>query len=173
MSLKLEKAKTIQVSIDKLWKILVDDFENIADWSSSVLASEAKVDATVPADAPLSGRVCQVPGIGATDESFTEFDAENYSFTFSLKGERMPGFVSNLQNRWDLHQVDADRTEVRNTVTADISGVMGAIMKPMMKNRFSKSLDVILADLAHYAEKDEISPAKVAFNEKHAQRLAG
>ena len=84
----------------------------------------------------------------------------------------MPGFVSNLQNRWDLRQVDANNTEVRNRVTADISGLIGTIMKPMMKNRFSKSLDVILEDLAHYAEKGEVSPAKVAFNAKQIQRAA-
>ena len=74
MGIEISKKATISVSADKVWSILADDFDKIGEWARAVDSSGPNVNAEAPEGANVGGRVCQAPGFGAIDETFTSFE---------------------------------------------------------------------------------------------------
>lgn len=171
MGLRIERTTTINVSADELWAILIGDFENVSRWASAVHASRSH-NTIVPDGATVGGRVCTLPGFGDTEESFTHLNAQGRSFAYSVEASGLPGFVADLQNHFELRVLGASKTELRNTVTADLRGLLGAIMKPMMARRFNRLLQTTLDDLTHYAETGQVSPGKRKAQAKRLERAA-
>ena len=90
MGIEVSKKATINVSADRLWSILADEFDKIGEWASGIDSSGPNPDAAILEGAPMGGRVCQVPGFGDIDETFTSFNAENRSFAFAATAHQDP-----------------------------------------------------------------------------------
>ena len=77
--MNFRNSTTIDASPDTLWAILATDYNNIGDWTTTVLHSEQDPD--LPEG---EGRVIQVPRLGEVHEPIRHFDAEKRTFTFEV-----------------------------------------------------------------------------------------
>jgi hypothetical protein len=160
MGLNISKQATIDVSADELWAILADNFDKVGVWARGVDSSAPNTAAEIPDGAGVGGRVCQAPGFGAIEETFTAFDQEERSYAFEATASKIPSFVRNITNHTTVKALGPDRSEVQIRITADTDGVRGALVKPVMVRKFGRGIDQILEDLTVYAESGEISDEK-------------
>ena len=56
------------------------------------------------------GRVCQVVGLGQTDERIVAFDPETRTLSYTLQAEKLPPALSRMQNTWTVR---ADAVHLR------------------------------------------------------------
>lgn len=160
MGLEVTKKTEVNVSADRLWSILADDFDKVGDWSRAVDSSGPVASGEIPEGSAMSGRVCEAPGFGAIDESFVAFDAEQRTYAFTATASKIPSFVRNITNHTSVKALGANRSEVQMTVTADLDGVRGALVKPMMARKFGGTLGGLMEDITVYAESGNISDKK-------------
>jgi hypothetical protein len=160
MGMEISKNAIINVSADRLWSILANDFDKIGEWASGVDSSGPNTDAAVPEGASVSGRVCQVPGLGAVNETFTSFDPGERSYEFAATASKIPNFVRNLTNHTVVNALGPEQSELQLKITVDAPGIRGALVKPVLTRKFSKSIDVFLEDLKIFAESGKISSQK-------------
>jgi len=163
----VKRKTTIDATVEELWKILSGGFNDVGTWASGVNWSKPNPQATEVLDgAPTGGRICDVPGFGRTDERIIRFDVESHTIGYNATSEKMPGFVSNLQNIWNLREAGPEAARVSSNLTADVRGIRGVVMGPMMKSRFGKAIDRFIEDLRVYAETGEVSEHKRRRQEK-------
>ena len=160
MGLEISKKATINVSADRLWSILADDFDKIGEWARTVDSSAPNTSAEIPEGATVGGRVCQAPGFGAINETFTQFDPEQRTYAFKATASKIPSFVNNLTNHTAVKEVGPDRAEVHLRITADTDGLRGAMIKPMMTRKFNGAIDNLLEDITIFAESGQVSSQK-------------
>jgi hypothetical protein len=160
MGIEVTKNAIVNVGADRLWSILADDFDKIGEWARGVDSSGPNTDAAVPDGASVGGRVCQVPGFGAINETFTSFDPVERSYAFEATASKIPSFVRNLTNHTSVKSLGPDQSEVQLRLTADTVGVRGALVKPVMTRKFSRAIDVVIEDLKIFAESGKISSEK-------------
>lgn len=160
MGLEISKKATVNVSADRLWSILADDFDKIGEWARRVDSSAPNTSAEVPDGAAVGGRVCQAPGFGAINETFTQFDPQQRTYAFKATASKIPSFVSNITNHTAVTAIGPDRAEVQLSITADTRGLRGAMVKPLMTRKFSAALDDTLEDMTIFAESGQISNQK-------------
>jgi hypothetical protein len=160
MGMEISKNAIVNVSADRLWSILADDFDNIGEWASGVDSSGPKTDAPVPEGASVGGRICQVPGLGAVNEAFTSFDPVERSYAFEATASNIPSFVRNLTNHTVVKSLGPEQSEVQLKITADTEGVEGAQAEPELTRQFSQTIDGFLEDLKIFAESGQISSQK-------------
>jgi len=163
----VKRETTIDATVEELWQILSGAFNDVGTWASGVNWSKPNSQATEVLDgAPTGGRICDVPGFGRTDERIIRFDVESHTIGYNATSEKIPGFVSNLQNIWNLRETGPEATRVSSNLTADVRGIRGVVMGPMMKARFGKAVDRFIEDLRVYAETGEVSEHKRRRQEK-------
>jgi hypothetical protein len=160
MGMEVSKSAIVNVSADRLWTILADDFDKVGDWARGVDSSGPNTDAAVPEGASVGGRVCQAPGFGAINETFTSYDPVEHSYALEATASKIPSFVRNITNHTLVKPLGAEQSEVQLRITADTPGLRGALVKPMITRKFSKGLDGILEDLKIFAETGKISSEK-------------
>ena len=160
MSLSIEKEIVVDGTSAQVWEVMVERFEHVADWASGVTSSGPNPAATnIVNGAPTGGRLCDVPGFGELDERLVMHDPEQRRFAYTADAEKIPGFVQNLRNDWELVP-KGSQTLVKMRLSADVSGPLGAIMKPMMRRKFDKAVAGIGADLKSWIETGKVSPIK-------------
>jgi len=160
MGMEVTKNAIINVSADRLWSILGDDFDKVGEWARGVDSSGPNTDAAVPEGANVGGRVCQAPGFGAIKETFTSFDPVEHSYAFEATASKIPSFVRNLTNHTVVKSLGPEQSEVQLRTTADTPGVRGALVKPIIARKLSGGLDTFLEDLKIFAESGKISSEK-------------
>jgi carbon monoxide dehydrogenase subunit G len=159
MELQVDKEFTVNATPDRVWEVIFDEFEHVAGWASGVAASGPNPH-TEPLDEDASGgRICQVPGLGATDERIIAHDADARTLSYTVGAEKIPSFVQNMTNNWTLTPA-GDGTRVAVRLTADIGGPLAPIMKPMMRRQLNKQMSFMQVDPTTYAETGEISARK-------------
>jgi hypothetical protein len=160
---KLEISKSIKInaSSEDVWRIVSDEFTSIGEWATAVDHSGVNLDlGEAPDGAPVAGRVCAAPGFGDINETIVAHDAALRTLTFEATASKIPGFVKNLQNRLQVKPLGPDTCEFSSSLNADATGVMGAVMGPMMRRKFSSALDMLMKDLKVYAETGSPSASK-------------
>jgi len=160
MGIEISKNAIVNVSADRLWSILADDFDRVGEWASGVASSGPNTDAAIPEGASVGGRVCQVPGLGAVNEAFTSFNPLERSFSFEATASEIPSFVRNLTNYTVVKSLGPEQSEVQIRSTADTEGVQGAQAEPALTSQFSQAIEGALEDLKIFAESGEISSKK-------------
>lgn len=163
MSLQVTTTFTINAPAERIWSIMADDFVDVAHWASGLDSSRPNPQAvSVPPGATTGGRVCEVPGLGFTDERITVYDPSTHELGYSVDAEKIPSFVTGMENRWRLTARGPDRTEVHQSLTATLHGPMGTLMRPVMRRQFAKLLAPVREDLTAYAETGRVSARKAA-----------
>lgn len=163
MALQIANTFTVDTHADRVWEVLADEFVDVANWVSGLRGSSPNPRATeVPDGAPAGGRVCEVPGLGFTDERIIIFDPAQRRIGYSVDAEKIPSFVTGMHNVWTLTPDGPDRTTVRQELRADVHGVLGTLMTPLLRLQFSRLLSTIREDLRSYAETGTVSARKAA-----------
>lgn len=153
----------VDASADRLWEVMVGEFQDVARWASGLDASGPNPhvdDRAAPEGIDAAGRSCVVPGLGQTDERLNVFDPEGYRFSYTVDAEKVPSFVSGMENTWTFRALGPDRTEVRQALTAEAHGVLGAAMKPLLQRQFRSLLSNLQEDLTVYATTGDVSSRK-------------
>jgi hypothetical protein len=159
--IEVKRESTIDATVEELWQVLSGGYTDVGSWASLVNWSKPNPEAIEILDgAPTGGRICDVPGFGRTDERIIRFDVESHTIGYSVIAEKIPGFVSNVQNIWSLREAGPEATRVSSNLTADVRGIRGVVMGPMMKSRFGKAVDRSTEDLRVYAETGDVSEHK-------------
>ena len=161
MGIDISKKATINVSADRLWSILADDFDKVGEWARAVDSSAPNTAVDAPEGANVGGRVCQAPGFGAINETFTRFEPEERTYAFQATASKIPSFVRNITNHTTVKPLGSDRAELQVRVTADTDGLRGAMIKPVMARKFSGTLDDLIDDVTTFAESGQISGQKL------------
>ncbi len=160
MSLEVTKQFTIDADPSELFTKLTTEFTEVSGWVTGITHSAPNPKYGPTAEGVAGGRVCQVEGFGTIDEELVQYDPATRQFAYTAEAEKIPGFVKELKNQWTISPTSGDRSIVRMRLTANVTGPLGAIMKPMMRRKFDKTLDGIGDDLKAYAERGTISAAK-------------
>jgi len=158
--MKIERVIMLDAPIDRVWKIVGEDFTDIGAWAAAVPSSK-ELDGAAVDGAPAAGRTCAVavPGFDYLEETITNFDASEKAFTFQIN-EGLPGFVTSGFSNWKLTSEGDDRTKVVVESTIETKGIVGSIMGPMLKLNLKNTLKGLERDLRAIAETGEPSAAK-------------
>jgi len=144
---------TIDASAESLWRILADQFVDISQWASGVLSSKPNPEAPIgPDGSPTGGRVCDVKGVGLTDERIVAFDPERGIIGYSITAKGLPSFVTSMSNTWTVKAKGPGRALVSMRIEATTAGLMGAVGSVPMRRMFAKSAAGMLNDLKTHAE---------------------
>ena len=106
------ESEVINVSAEKLWDIVGNDFAHVVKWATSADHSSGS------GTPDFEGASCNIRGCDLNTECFskiqeklTEFNPQNKSLTYEVtKG--MPGFVTKAGNRWQVIAVSPTSSKI-------------------------------------------------------------
>jgi len=118
---------TVAASPEVIWSILSDDFLHVSTWARGVNTSVANPKTPTGINgSPHGGRVCEVDGLGITDERITAYDAAQHTLSYSVAAQKKPFFVEALGSTWSVQPgVDANSAVATLTVEAHTKGLLG------------------------------------------------
>ncbi len=153
--MEVKSELTINAPADKVWKVIGTDFNDIAEWSSVVLTSEANPDVPVG-----HGRICEVQKLGKLVENITSYDEENREVKFTVEGNT-PFFVKRVQNTWRV-QPQTDGTSLVH-ISADVKLLpVFNLLSGGLSKVFQKRTDFIMSELRYFAENGKAHSDKQA-----------
>lgn len=157
----VKQEREVACSASKAWEVIGPGFVSISSWGRGVNKSWKNEDLqTRFVEAPAGGRYCDAAGFGLVDERIVHYSSDNYEISWTASADKMPGFLTNLQNQLAVKPVDDNHCIIQSNITADLSGFMGFIMKPMFNGNFNKLLKGFLYDWKIYAETGDVSEVK-------------
>lgn len=157
---EVQKEITVNVPAAELWEMVGPGFVEVYKWSSNV------DHATGKGVSSFEGAVCDerfcdvnVSGFSKISEKLTNYDEDNMTLRYAVN-DGMPGFVKKAENEWTVVAIDDTHSKLVMEANFEVKGVMGFLMKGMMKGKMNKTLDTVLEDAKVYAETGQISPVK-------------
>jgi len=147
---------TVAASPETIWGILSDDFLEVSTWARGVKTSQANPKTPTGINgSPHGGRVCDVEGLGVTDERITAYDATQRSLSYSVLAENQPFFVKSMGSAWSVQPSADDENSaiVTLTVEAHTKGLLGGVGRVPLRPMLAKGAPALLRDLKARAEK--------------------
>ena len=144
---------SIAASPEDVWNEIGGNFLGIYKWAGGVKSSVA--NPATPSGlngSTVGGRVCDIDGMGKTDERITRYDAAARTLTYSVKAEGMPFFVEGLENTWTVKPDGADGALVEVEIVGTTKGIIGAIAAFPFGRMLGKAAVGLPADLKRYLE---------------------
>jgi hypothetical protein len=148
---------TVAASSASIWRTLSDDFLDVSKWAGGVNSSTANPSTPTGFNgSPHGGRVCDVDGIGITDERIVAYDADQRTLTYTISAKKIPFFVESMTSTWSvLAGSDESSSQVSLTVTAMTKGIFGRLGKIPLTKMISGAAPGLLVDLKTWAESPE------------------
>ena len=141
----ISRARTLGADPQTIWDVLAD-FGTISTWADGVEHSCLLRAAAEPVG--LTRRV-QMGGIVLT-ERIIEFDHPG-ALAYDIEG--LPSFAGRVRNRWDLHPLSEQSTEVSLTTSVDIgSRLPRRLVERLVCQVSGKMSDGLLTGLARHLE---------------------
>lgn len=160
---KIVITRLVNAPREKVWKVVADDFADVAQWSS--LISEAKFFSSNHDNTSgiLGGsRQCFIPAFGtAIDERVVTYDKENSVFAYEIKSG-LPPFVTKGFTTFTLDSLDDNTTQLSATMTMQIAPGTPGLPIGMAKENFSNAMNLSLDELAFFIENDKPHPRELA-----------
>jgi len=155
MSIVTRKSTTpIARDAATVWKSLDEDFLKISEWAGGVKSSVANPETPDAFNGSCyGGRVCDVEGVGLTDERLIAFDPAKQTLTYSIVATGLPFFVSSLQNTWTVRPGGPNNSFVDVEIKAVTKGIMGAIGAIPMGRMLGKGAVGLPADLKSHLKR--------------------
>ncbi|MEM9950205.1 MAG: SRPBCC family protein [Chloroflexota bacterium] len=157
--MKLSGEILINVPASDVWHILAHQFDRIGEWSSGIEHSSPNLKAIKLDDAPMAGRVCDVPAFGKIEETFIAYDEQAKTYTYEAR-VGLPFFVTSAQNSWQVNAIDANTCSVRFDAELTLIPFVGVILAIPMRIRLARIIKNITEELKYYAETGAIHPRK-------------
>lgn len=156
--MKIVKELIINASIDKAWQILGHEFADAHKWASVVNHSESR-------GGSLNGstcgeRGCDISGMGKTREKLIKYSDADHLLSYTVP-EGMPSMVKYATNTWQLTSLGQSKTRLNMEMDVTLGGILGFMMKPMMKMMMGKMAKVTTDDFKYYVETGKPSEAKL------------
>lgn len=159
--ISIKNVTTVNENSDYVWGILGPKFVDISEWGSGISKSwEIETTSNKLKDAPVFGRHCDVIGLGKITEEIVKYDSKELEISWTAKAKKLPSFVMNLQNNFKIEIKDDKTCLVHAHLTADLKGIKGFLLSPMINMKFSKTVKIILSDLKSFAETKKVSSRK-------------
>ncbi|MES0490367.1 MAG: SRPBCC family protein [Leptospirales bacterium] len=159
--LEIQQSYEVNTNAAKAWGVIGPDFVNIADWARGIQKSwENESVSKKQTNAPAGGRFCDLGSFGIFDERIIHFDEKKHEISWNAHGEKLPKFVSGLQNALRVEKIDADNCRISSNITADVQGLKGFLLGKAIQQKFAKQIKGFMSDWKTYAETGEISDKK-------------
>ncbi len=162
----IEKEIVINKGIENAWKVLGHEFPDAYKWASAIKHSEAK--GSKENGAICSERTCST-SMGNLVEKILTYSNNDYSLSYQIV-QGMPSMVKYATNSWDLKSIGQNKTKLNMKMDIQIGGVMGKLMKPMMKMKMGKMGDELAEEFKYYVEYEKPHPRKEKANKKLKKR---
>ncbi len=158
----ISKQITIDAPAAKVWQVVAHDFHKADQWASSVNHSTSRKAGPVPDGCPLdaAGRACDT-SIGGVKEEIVYYNEAGKKFGYRATAEKMPFFVKNLVNNWQVIPQGEHSAKVDMKLNIDLMPVIGTVMSPMMKVQMGKLLGEAVEELKFFIEHGKPHPRKV------------
>ncbi|MBX2821803.1 MAG: SRPBCC family protein [Rhodothermaceae bacterium] len=163
----ISKQITIDAPADEVWRVVAHDFHKADQWASSINRSTSVEAGPPPKSSPLdaAGRACDT-SIGGIKEQIVHYDEAHKRFGYQAKGEKMPFFVKNLVNNWQVTEQNSGSAKVDMKLNVELMPVIGTVMGPMMKLQMGKLLGEAVEELKFFIENGKPHPRKVKAMQK-------
>jgi len=161
--MKITKSIRIEASADRVWEVLGPNYDRAGDWASAVYVSRARPGEPKAAGAPYAGRLCET-SLGGITETIEYYDPKGRRLSYSATGDKMPGFLRSLVNRWSIEPTGPGSSQVVMEMTADIKPPFNLLMGWMMRMQFNKVLSQSIEEFKHFVETGTPHPRKVKAN---------
>lgn len=170
-TMQIKQQVTINASADKVWDILGPQYGQVSDWISAVHVSKERKSVGAPRHAPVSGRVCETD-LGPFKETVTRYDAGNRSLAYTAQGDKMPFFVKQMSNAWQITPLDDHNAKVEMCLEVSILPVFNLVMGPMMRMQMGGILKNAVEELKYYAETGMPHPRKLEAQRNYELKAA-
>ena len=165
-----KESEIINVSADQLWAMVGTGFEDAYLWATTVDHSVGNGTAQFEG-ASCDERSCDVSakGFDKIVEKVTKYNDQEMNFAYDVT-DGMPSFMHSAKNDWTVVSVGPNQSKLVMKADFRVKGLMGNIMKGMMKNKMEDLLEVVLNDAKVYAETGSPSSEKLARIEELAKK---
>lgn len=161
----IRRKLSINKPISECWEILGNQYTQIHKWASSVNHSEGdNIQGLNGAACDIRG--CNVEGMGNISEKLLEFDPENHFLAYEII-TGLPGIMKLGKNSWKLTSKNAQETEIAMKANVEPKGIIGNLMKPMIKLQFNKMAKTLVEDFKYYVENNQPHPRKLKAAKKY------
>lgn len=154
--MNIKKEILVNSNIEEAWEILGNQFGEAHQWASGLNQS---IGYGKP---QLEGASCSVRDCDTTQGKIKEvlrtFDPNRYVLKYEVI-EGFPFFIDTAINKWRLTK-NGSSTKVDIDFNLKTKGIMGIIMKPMIKMQMNKLIGYVLEDFKHFVETGKPSPRK-------------
>ncbi|MDC7998390.1 SRPBCC family protein [Gilvibacter sediminis] len=165
--MEVKKEIIVDKPISEVWGILGNQFGDAYKWARGLYHSESFGQPAVE-DAHCSNRACNT-SFGAIKEKINVFKP-NQQLSYEVI-EGFPGFIKSGLNNWYLTKLNDNRTKVHIHFLGETQGILGVIMKPMMKLNLSITIKDALQDFKFYVENGKPSPEKIKDIKKNKKKV--
>ncbi len=170
--LNIKESIEVKINASKTWEIIGPNFLNISEWGRGVIKSWENESAPKNFEnSPAGGRFCEVAGFGKLEENIIHYNGGKYEISWSAMGEKLPKFVSGLQNEIKVEEIDENTCKITSNLTANLGGLMGFLLGFILRKNFTKLIHGFLNDWKTYAETGEVSETKKREIEKFSQQV--
>lgn len=149
----------IESPIGLCWRVMGNQFTKVHLWSSTVY------HATGDGKKGLNGaqcdiRGCEVQGLGNISEKLTRYDPVNHILSYEVISG-LPRILKSARNTWKLLPIDTNTTKLQIQGELEVKGVLGHLIKPILRLQFGAISSKTVEDFKYYVEFRSPHPRKV------------
>jgi hypothetical protein len=144
----------MKASPEAVWKELDAGFLDISAWAGGVRSSVANPATPEGSNgSTYGGRICDIDGVGETDERLVAFDAQARTMTYSVRAAGLPFFVDRLENTWTVKDDGPDGARVEVVIRGITKGLVGRMAAFPLGRMLGRAAVGLPGDLKVHVEK--------------------
>ncbi|MGI9609735.1 MAG: SRPBCC family protein [Acidimicrobiia bacterium] len=121
----LTSTVTIEADAQQVWRVLADEFIDVAAWGPGVNSSGPNPETPEGLNGSrYGGRVCEVEGVGPVHERIVAYDDQARTLSYTVAAKNRPDFVEKVQNTWTVNPDDTNRSTVDTRLEVTIADSM-------------------------------------------------
>ncbi len=155
--MKVRNEITIEISAQKVWKVMGTRFDQIHVWSSFFIDSKP-VEEKKFTEVNFSGRNVVVQN-GKNTHSLDIFDTDNYTLSYTVTAGA-PTFADKAEAKWSLKVIDPNTCKAVIDVTMQLKEGIPAKKVTEVSQWLGQSSKNMLEELKHYVETGNLHPRK-------------
>lgn len=149
----------IKTVVTKAWQVLGPEFAEAHKWASSIKHSEARNQETMNGST-CTERGCSVSGMGSIKEKLMQYSDADHLLSYQVY-EGMPKMVKYAANTWRLIDLGNGTTKLHLHIEMKTGGLMGSLMKGMIRKKMTKLSKEIAEEFQYYIENGKSHPRKL------------